>query len=81
MNSRPRLKVTWARLIATVACLAALTAYGTLEPATSSASGACYCKYAGANYSEGACVGNQRCICTYTETGCSICRWFNDPEC
>jgi hypothetical protein len=75
------IKATWTRAVAVSVCLLALLAYSAFAPASSYASGSCVCKFANLNYSEGACNGGQRCVCSYNETGCTICRWTDDPQC
>ena len=76
-----RRKITWARVVATCACLMALAAYSLFAPDRSYADdfcleGGCECKcvYAGQNYSEGATRGGQTCVCIHYDTSCS-CSW------
>ena len=76
-----RITTNWTRVVAIMACLMALLGYGLTPSSHTSASGACECKLQSLLYSEGACFGGQRCICSRDETGCVQCRWQDDTTC
>jgi hypothetical protein len=75
MSLLPKIKVTWTRVVATGACLLALSAYSAFAPAPSSAASACQCKFQSFNYSEGTCLNGSWCLCMYGDNGCYNCRW------
>ncbi len=71
-------RITFTRIIATIACLVALVAYAAYSPAPAYACEeggcACECVKNGKKTSEGGCSGGQLCSCIHFDTGCS-CSW------
>jgi len=88
MNLPQKLRMTFARALATGACLVALVAYIALAPPRSRADddfclegsggcGACECVKNGQTTTEGGCVGGQTCQCIHGTPAntCTSCVW------
>jgi hypothetical protein len=69
-------RLTFTRIVATVACLIALVAYTAYSPvpAYACAGDCCECVKDGKKTSEGGCSGGQLCSCIHFDDGCS-CSW------
>jgi hypothetical protein len=65
------------RLLAVLAltlCVFAMPIF--TSPTEANVASACVCKFGGFDYSDGACLNGQTCVCNYSETGC-ICKWIS----
>lgn len=65
------------RVITVICCLFAMPIFSfPTSPAEAYVESGCTCKLAGLDYSDGACVNGQSCVCNYYETGC-VCKWIS----
>lgn len=64
------------RAITVLTCLVAMLIFSLqISPAEAYVESGCTCKFASVDYSDGACLNGQTCVCNFSETGC-ICKWI-----
>jgi hypothetical protein len=76
-------RITLTRIVATIACLLAIAAYGAFKPQVTRAECteegcSCECTYGQGTYTEGACRGGQLCSCIHQmpdPNACNSCSW------
>lgn len=71
-------RITFTRIVATVACLIALVAYTAYSPVPAYAcadADCCQCTKDGKSTSEGGCSGGQLCSCIHFDNGACSCSW------
>lgn len=69
-------RIRMPRVLAVILCVVAMPIFSFPTPPAEAnvVESACVCKFAGFDYSDGACLNGQTCVCQYSESSC-ICKW------